>query len=155
MPELTVFLAPAGPAASVLDALVDLSGAGLVDPFVWVTDGGEQQTSGVHVATEVVGGRRIPTTLQGTVADSESQRARFCVLVPLLAGARTVAGDVEQELREIVAFRANRRLQVTPVRCLLAPPSGVGSVDAAARDGWHNVLVAPEDSKGPDSGLAR
>ncbi len=146
MRALTVFLAPAGPAHGVLDVLTDLSAAGLVDPFLWV--------SSSHVGTdpvdavEVIGGRRRRTALGDAVVDQEHAEVRLCVIVPVSTSDEPVPVRTEQHVSEIVSFSGSSA-SVTRVRCIVARSGSSAPVDVLARSGWHNILIAPEEAHGP------
>lgn len=145
MADLTVLLAPDGPEGGVLEVLADLSGAGLVDPFLWVS--GSDVTPSSALATAVERGRRRVTTVQESITDRDYDRVRLCVVVPLGADAPLDVAT-EQLLSAAVSF-AGGRARVTRVRCLVGRPGMTGAADDVARPGWHNVLVAPEDAYGP------
>ena len=147
MSDLTVILAHRGTADGVLDVLQDLSAVGLVEPFMWVLD--QDAARSTVVATMVRGGRREQTTLQATLASQNFQRVRLGVVVPLV-GAQPVATGAQQVLSELLTSSSGGAV-VTRVRVLIARPGGP-RVASASVEGWHNVLVAPEDSRGPGSG---
>ena len=143
MTVLTVFLAPPGPACGVLDVLADLSGVGLVAPFVWVTDG-------TAPVVTVEAGRRRGSALHEAVIDRRTSAVRLCVVVPA-GGGPVVTVGAELDAHEVL--RAHTGLtRITRVRAVVARPGDVVPPVAVARDGWHNVVVAPEDSRGPGLG---
>jgi hypothetical protein len=161
MSKIAIFLAPDGQPAGVLDVLTDLSAAGLVDRFVWVR--GEQVTATGATGITVMGGRRRTVEIQDVLADLSPSRIRLCVLVPVNATDRPVAIDTEQYLAGLVTEVASTT-PLTRVRCILTrteaagAPAANGSGGRSAglppdevldRDGWHNVLLAPEDRDGP------
>lgn len=149
MPTLTVFLAPDGPAGGVLDVLTDLSAAGLVEPFLWVS-ASSAEAAGLG-AVGVDQGRRRPATVEDAVADKHHDRVRLCVVVPLSGPGTPVPMATEQQLSETVEF-AGITAPVTRIRCIVARPGDHTQDDVLARGGWHNILIAPEDARGPGMG---
>lgn len=150
MTALTVFLAPDEGAGETLDVLHDLSGAGLLEPFLWLpaTDAISHEFAAVAVAD----GRRTLTSLQDVVVDERHDRVRLCVLVPLTACAEPLPGLVEQDVADLLATNAGNA-PVTRIRYLLTRGgSQVPELDGVAHEGWHNVFVAPEQSTGPGAG---
>jgi hypothetical protein len=147
MSALTVFLAPDGPSGGVLDVLVDLSAAGLVDPFLWVRSS-QVESSSVVGATSVGGGVRKPVQISDIVLDQSHDRVRLCVIVPVVTDASAVPYEVEQRVAEMLEYSGSA--PVTRVRCLITRPGSVAPDTDVARLGWHNVLIAPEEAHGPD-----
>lgn len=146
MSVLTVLVAPRGPAGGVLDVLQDYSALGLLDPFLWVDPGGV--TPSRVTALEVRDGRRTGTTLEDALAHRQRTRVRVCVLVPKVGDAPAVSADVEHHVADLVQATSGGA-RVDRIRCVLTRAgSGAGGGDLA-REGWHNVLVAPEESQGP------
>nr|WP_296779055.1 magnesium transporter [Rhodococcus sp. (in: high G+C Gram-positive bacteria)] len=148
MAGLTVLLARKGTAEGVLDVLQDLSAAGLIDPFLWVYE--QDVSRSTVLATEVVGGRRVRTTLQTVLAARNFAQVRLGVLVPLIGAVEVPSAATHQQLSELLGSSAGGAA-VTRVRFILARPGGP-TVKSAVVEGWHNLLVAPEDSRGPGSG---
>jgi hypothetical protein len=147
MSELVVFLAPDGPAGGVLDVLTDLSTAGLVDSFLWVR--AAEVTSTGAGAVAVSHGRRRRVTVQAALADQVHDRVRLCVLVPLAGADPLVSMAEEQQLTRLVTMVAAATPMIR-IRCILArPPDDRAPGEHVERDGWHNVLLAPEDAHGP------
>ena len=92
-------------------------------------------------------------TVGYALADERPERVRLCVVVPL-TGGRVVAAEVEDRLAGSCS---------SPARCTPRPPGSAAwwaatatarPQDVLARDGWHNVFVAPEVAEGP-GGRAR
>ncbi|HEY0216689.1 MAG TPA: hypothetical protein VGC57_09890 [Cellulomonas sp.] len=149
MVALSVVLAPRGPAAGVLDALQDLSSLSLVEPFLWVS--AEHTAGGPVPAVEVRAGRRYRTTLQDVLVQRSPDRVRVCVLVPFLATVPDVPAVVEETVAEI-AGTSSGGARVERLRCILARPGAGAGLGELAREGWHNLLVAPQDADGPTRG---
>ncbi|OYO18092.1 hypothetical protein CGZ93_16180 [Enemella dayhoffiae] len=152
MPALTVLIAPPGPAEGVGDALADWSAAGLLHPFLWV-DGGSAAESGRGntPALLVHAGRRVGTSLEQTLTQQRFEQVRLVVLVPALAGAAGVPSQVEQQIHQ-AALATGAASQVQLLRAVLTrPDSGPVAADLV-REGWHNIVLAPEQSRGPGLG---
>ncbi|MFY2786887.1 hypothetical protein [Rhodococcus sp. MALMAid1271] len=148
MDNLTVLLVRKGTAEGVLDVLQDLSAAGLIDPFLWVYEHDVNRSAAL--ATHVVGGRRLRTALQTVLAASSYAHIRLGVLVPLFGAADVPSAVTHQELSELLESSSGGAA-VTRVRLILARRGGP-RVRSAVVEGWHNLLIAPEDSRGPGSG---
>ncbi|HTM85038.1 MAG TPA: hypothetical protein VL179_09070, partial [Mycobacterium sp.] len=150
--SLTVLLAPRGEAGHIGALLVDYSAVGLVVPFLWVDTADVGRTS--VPATFVVDGRASTVILQQALTEHRFDRLRVAVLVPADAPADSgVPRAAEQALERIV--RAS--VVATPITLLRllftrgsAAPRGYDPV--LVLEGWHNLLVAPEDSVGPGLG---
>ena len=150
MATLTVFLAPDEGAGEILDVLHDLSGAGLLEPFLWLPAAG----AACHefAAIGVAGGRRYPTSVQDVVVDARHDRVRLCVLVPLTTCPEPISGLLEQEVAALLAANAGGA-PVTRIRYLLTRGGSCSPQDDdVAHEGWHNVFVAPERSAQPGAG---
>ena len=80
MPAATVLLAPSGVADGVLAVLTDLSAAGLVGPFIWITD--PSDAAPPQLLTRVEGGRSTDVTLQQIVT---AQQAEIATMNKILA----------------------------------------------------------------------
>jgi hypothetical protein len=148
MTTLTVFLAPPGLADGALAALTDLSAAALVDEFAWVCapNGGVDR---LHLVAAGVG-RDIQ--LGELVAARRTTALRICTLVPAVAGHRRL--EVVDEHAAVTRLQNITGAQrVVRLRALLALGTEVdGAASDLAVDGWHNVLIAPEDARGPGYG---
>lgn len=153
MPALTVILAPKGNAEGVISVLTDLSAANLVEPFLWVLN--PDPSTGRDFFSRVEHGRTFDVTIQEVIAAQQIDVLRVCTLVPLVGGDEPLA--VEQERATAEALSASLRpSRIVRVRILLARPGAV--VPASARiavDGWHNVVIAAEDGRGPGLGSVR
>lgn len=150
MTSVTVFLAPTGVADGVLAVLTDLSAAGLVDPFLWVRDPSDNVPP--QVLTQVAAGRSTQVNWQQIVTTQRIDVLRVCVVVPLLGVDAPLRVTQERFTADLFASSSGGA-RVVRIRMLLARP-GQGSPDGAriAVDGWHNIVVAPEDRRGPGFG---
>ncbi|MDH6196281.1 ABC-type multidrug transport system fused ATPase/permease subunit [Mycobacterium frederiksbergense] len=150
--SLSVVLGAQGEAEEVLSVLTDYAAAGLVAPFVWV-DAAEVDKGSVP-ATFVRDGRSEPVLLQRLLTGNRYHRLRIAVLVVADApAAQRVPRSAERALERVVrsgAFGSS----ITLLRLLFTHGAVVpASYDPAlVLEGWHNLLVAPEDSGGPDLG---
>lgn len=150
MPDMTVLIAPLGVADGVKDVLKDLSAGRLVDPFVWISGPDAEQSPMRAIRVEL--GREYDTTLQDVVSSQRIDTLRLAVLVPLLGNSTVIDVDVERRVAELLASTSGGASMVR-IRLLVARPGRDSSVNAAiALDGWHNVLIAPEDARGPGMG---
>ena len=151
MAALTVFLAPDGAASGVQDVLRDLSTAGLVAPFLWVREStvlAARDSGGRLPALSVLQGRPAETSLMAALTADRYDRVRLCSLIPLTGGEQESESPAEPELATRLRAAAGHA-HIVQVRCLLAVPGDTGPQQVLGRDGWHNVLVSPEDARGP------
>lgn len=152
MKVLTLFVATPGPADGVRDVMRDLSAAELVSPFVWVDDSRLGDAGDPIPAVETVRGVERTVTLQDVLASRHHDLVRLCVLVPSVAGTVPVRLHSETMLAELVSANSGGARCIR-LRLLLHRPGDVRSgLAAPALAGWHNLLVAPEDSRGPGMG---
>lgn len=148
--QLVVLAAPAGVLAGVRDTLQDWSALGLVGPFCWIEDPADSQSQRVQ-ALEIVAGRATPVRLESVLASRDHARVRLCVLVPAFASAAVISTAIEDQLFTLVRSNTGSAV-VDYLRCVVTRPgSGPGS-SPAAREGWHNIVLSPEDSRGPGLG---
>ncbi|MEZ0362978.1 hypothetical protein ACAG26_04665 [Mycobacterium sp. pUA109] len=149
---LTVVLAPRGEADDIGALLIDYAAVGLVAPFVWVDAADVGKTS--VPATLVADGRASAVVLQQVLTGHRYERLRVAVLVPADAAAdRRVPRAVEQLLEQVVRASAVGA-PITLLRLLFTRGSAGphGYDPALVLEGWHNLLIAPEDSAGPGLG---
>jgi hypothetical protein len=153
-PALSVLLAARPYAEDILAVLGDYSAVGMVDEFAWV-DAAEASRPSVP-ATLVVGGRAEPAMLQQLLTRHRYTRVRVVVLVPLTAPAQARAPLAAEQAVEGIVRTAAMGAPVTLLRLLLTGTADAPtSADRAlVLEGWHNVLIAPEDTPGPELGAA-
>ncbi|WP_009474381.1 hypothetical protein [Rhodococcus sp. JVH1] len=147
MSVLTVFLAADGPAQGVRDVLRDLSAAGLVSPFLWIDDSAVVADSTRLRARETSAGSDTAVVLQDVLASRRIDRVRICVLV---AGATQVDPESVRFVSELLTSNSGGA-RSSRLRLLLRRP-GAEDGGATTLAGWHNLLIAPEDSRGPGMG---
>ncbi|MGW6694919.1 magnesium transporter [Rhodococcus sp. NPDC054953] len=149
---LTVVLGPGGPVRGVREVLTDLSAAGLVSAFVWVDDSGVSAHAARVSAYEIDGGVTRAVQLQDLLAARRVDRVRVCVLVPCAEGTTPVTAETERAVAELVSSNSGGA-DVVRLRLLLLRPGDRRSGSAVmTRAGWHNLLIAPEESRGPGMG---
>lgn len=147
MSVLTVFLAPSGVSDSALAALGDLSAAGLIDEFAWLSD----PVAPVESLYLVSGGSGRDVSLGELVTARRTTVLRVCVLVPVFGGHRRLSPAAEQSTVAQLQSTTGAATTVR-VRALFALGSEIDEGDSVAVDGWHNILVSPEDARGPGYG---
>jgi hypothetical protein len=152
MAVLTVVLAPHTAAEEILAVLTDYSAVGLLTGFAWV-DSADAGASSLP-ATLVTDGRANPVVLQQIVTAQRHERLRLAVLVPLEAPpASRVPLAVEQQVEQIMRFGA-MGAPITLLRLMYTYGAAVAVTadPSLVLEGWHNLLIAPEDSAGPGLG---
>ncbi|OBG71236.1 MULTISPECIES: hypothetical protein [unclassified Mycobacterium] len=149
---LTVLVAPHRHTDELIGVLNDYSAAGLLGAFVWVD--ADDARGPATTATMVRDGRPEVVVLQQVLSAKPYQRVRVAVLVPLDAPAEQRAPlAAEQHVEQVVRSTA-RGAGVTLLRMLLTTGRGAASQSdlSVVVEGWHNLLVAPEDSPAPGLG---
>lgn len=150
MSGLTVVVAPGGRLDGVSAALTDLSAAGLLAPFAWLSDPG--QNGQIESVTVVESGVAHDVSLTELVTRQRTSVLRVCSLVSALGSDEHLSIPVELGVvRDLSSTTAAQR--VVRIRCIVAGPGGLsGDLSTVAVEGWHNIVVSPEDSRGPDFG---
>jgi hypothetical protein len=149
MNSLVVLLAPPGPVSAVREVLSDLSSVGLVEPFLWVSSDSVEQA---HVsALSVADGHQMGTTLQAVAMGGQVDRVRLVVLVPVVHGATLVDSQTEQMVADLLANTMGG-IPLTRIRAIVTRVGDTTTTRYLGRVGWHNVLLAPEQSAGPRLG---
>ncbi|MEO3761065.1 hypothetical protein ABGB19_22630 [Mycobacterium sp. B14F4] len=149
---LTVLVAPHTGTDEVFGVLADYSAVGLLAAFVWVdaADVGGASTP----ATVMHDGRAEPAVLQQLLTARRYQRIRVVVLVPTEAPPNERVPLAAEQMAEQTVRSSSMGARISLLRVLLSR----GVAAPAARDstlvleGWHNLLVAPDDSAGPGLG---
>lgn len=152
MPSLTVLLAPPKHTEEILAVLADYSAVGLVDPFAWVAAGDVGGAS--TPATLVRNGHASPVVLQQLLTGERYDRIRIAVLVPIEAPAdERVPLAAEQAVEQSVRS-SSMGAPISLLRLLITPGNSVPTAPdlALVLEGWHNLLIAPEDSAAPGLG---
>lgn len=147
--NLVLLVAPPGPADGVIESLADWSAAGLVSTFAVVDPSAMQ--AGAVPAVVIVDGKRTGMPLDAAVTAQRWGRVRLCVLVPAVGESPAASSRIEHAVHEVV-LRTGAVTRVELLRCVITrPKSGIGRGEFA-REGWHNLLIAPEESRGPGRG---
>lgn len=145
MSTLPILVAPPGRADAVLDALVDWSALGLLRSFVWWRVEGEADRR--QPILRVTGGRQEATTLADVMVEESFDRFRLCVLVPLFADQTQIPFRTTQGLKD--QLLKSGRSELTAARLLISRTENYADNGDVAHQGWHNLLIAPQDSQGP------
>ena len=152
MASMTVFLAPSGPADGVLAALTDLSAAGLIEGFYWLRDPDEKVLR--QSVLRIEGGRQFDVSSQEMVSAQRTSLLRICVVVPLTDAP--VLSAAQESFTTNLLSSTSGTLDTVRVRCLLARPGVFPHSDAVlAVEGWHNVVISPEDGLAPGMGYVQ
>ncbi|GAB3765014.1 hypothetical protein [Microlunatus parietis] len=158
MTNLVLLAAPDGVLTGARDALRDLSALGLIDEFCWVRLGHDHDQVGhdqLSVAAELIkGGAGRPVTVQQVLAEHQYDRVRVCSLAAVLPGPEPGEGSVEGQERDLVDLvrRSSGTSRIERLRCVITRPGGTAAADDLGRDGWHTVVISPEDARGPGLG---
>lgn len=149
MSDSAIILLGASEAADhVRRTLTDWSGAGLLEPFIWVRPDwtGGAATRGLLIADGLASGSWMEQELAGRVA-----QVRVGVLVSNMGpSAPDLAQNAAALLRSCRSVRADMR--IVPVRCLLARSTSGTPVEISV-PGWQNLIVSAEDSRDPRDGI--
>ena len=149
---LTVLVAPHAQSEEIVAVLGDYSAVGLLAAFAWVdaADVGGAATP----ATVVRDGRAEPVVLQQLLTGERYDRIRVAVLVPTEApSTERVPLAAEQTVEQIVRS-SSMGARVSLLRVLITRGDAAPTTPdpTLVLEGWHNLLIAPEDSAGPGLG---
>jgi hypothetical protein len=149
---LTVLVVPQARTEEIIAVLADYSAVGLLAAFAWVgaTDIGRAATP----ATLVRDGRSEPVLLQQLLTAARYERIRVAILVPTDApAAERVPLAAEQTVEQIVRSSA-MGARISLLRVLLTGGDAVPTTpdQNLVLEGWHNLLIAPEDAAAPGLG---
>lgn len=149
---LTVLLVPRSWTDEILAVLGDYAAVGLLGAFAWVdaADVGGATTP----ATLVRGARSEPVILQQLLTGERYERIRVAVLVPIEAPADQRVPLAAEQAVEQVARSSSMGARVGLLRLLLTSGHATPTTPDGTLilEGWHNLLIAPEDSAGPGLG---
>ncbi|WP_152360828.1 hypothetical protein [Microlunatus speluncae] len=160
--NLVVLAAPDGPLAGVRDALRDLSAVGLIEEFLWVRLAPVDDQLSIS-ADKIIDGAAYPVTVQQMLSERQYDRVRVCCLAAVLpspaapsrfegqAGSLHDHPDGERELVDLIR-RSSGTGEIERLRCVITRPGGIASAEDLGRDDWHNVIISPEDARGPGLG---
>ncbi len=149
---LTVLVVPRAHIDEIVAVLADYSAVGLLAAFAWVdaADVGGASTP----ATVVRDGRSEPVVLQQLLTTERYERIRLAVLVPVEAAPAERVPLVSEQTVEQIVRSSSVGARITLLRVLLTRgDAGATTPDPTlVLEGWHNLLVAPEDSAAPGLG---
>jgi hypothetical protein len=165
VPALNIIAAPTSATGDILDALQDLSAINMVRPFIWLS--GLDQSGLDATASLVCAGERFTAPLSQLLSGADGlgeqrwshaqpdsfDHLRLGVLVPAYAGIDQIGRKEAVDLS--AAIQANHRLRQLPMerlRVYLADPAANPIKNADPFEGWHNLLLDPQDSSGPGAG---
>jgi len=151
MAALTIIVAPQGSLQGVRDALRDWSAEGLIDRFHWVEP--HMVASGAISALRIQSGEMSGVNVQQLAGRAQQSVIRIAALVPLLHGVETADRATEEAVVRM-AEASFGNSPVTRVRIIVARADSPHRPDEIAVEGWHNVVLSPEDSVGPGVGRA-
>ena len=149
---LTVLVAPHARTDEIVAVLADYSAVGLLAGFAWVdaADVGGASTP----ATLVRDGRSEPVVLQRLLTTERYDRIRLAVLVPIDAAPAERVPLVSEQTVEQIVRGSSMGARISLLRLLLTQGDTARTTPdpTLVLEGWHNLLVAPEDSAGPGLG---
>ena len=153
--DLVVVLARRATLVGLLDVMRDWSAASLVAPVHFVDVDALRPGDALVPGLVLEAGRVRSVALQEALATrARTDRVRVCALTELLDTERTVTPEAALRLVEVVTGALP---SVEPSRLHVigatAQDSATPSTDVAWL-GWHNVVVAPENSQSPAAGVA-
>ena len=151
---LTVLVAPQAQTDEIVAVLADYSAVGLLAAFAWVqaADVGGSSTP----ATVVRDGRSEPVVLQQLLTTERYDRIRLAVLVPTEAPPAERVPLLSEQTVEQIVRSSSMGARISLLRLLLTRGDTAAMTPDPTHvlEGWHNLLVAPEDSAGPGLGAA-
>lgn len=150
MRDLTLLAGTGRWGRAVLDVLTDLATTGLIREFMWLDldEMHQQEILVLTVSESGVSSRPLAREL----ALSRCDLIRMCVVDPHLVGAQPVGLQDFQRLAALVSesLPAARKSQV---RALVVRPAEPGTAPSmVAYNGWHNVILSPENAQSPFHG---
>ncbi len=153
--ELAVIVAPRPVAAAIIDVLTDWSAAGVITTVVVVDEAAVRNDDFRVPAHIIAGGVARAAALQSHLADQVGITRARVAAVGWLRNDVAVA-DAETASHVLTAVTTTLP-QVATVQCQVigATLQGAQLPANVAWLGWHNIVVAPEDSLAPGSGVER
>ena len=149
MQQRSVLVAPRSQ-RPLLDALVDLSAAGALDPFTWIEapadPAGARDREDPH-ALLVEDGIVRPTTFSSTVNVRGLRRLRTVVVVPVGHPAQdALSAAAENFYQNLDVPGGAERYHVR----VLVPWSAEPLPAQLGRAGWYDVMLSPESTAEPE-----
>lgn len=149
MRELVAIVSPGGELEGVRDVLTDWSAVGILDPFIWITPSMIEETR--VLALSVSDGELSACSVQSVVTGGQFDIVRLVILVPVAKDAELVKPRFEQRVAELLEASA-AGASISRVRLAIVRAGDEKVTDSLAREAWHNVVLSPEQSTGPDRG---
>jgi hypothetical protein len=159
MTHVVVFASPPGVMSGVRSVLHDWSAAGLVNQFGWVEPGGVRDRDAMALWFDR--GRQAGGPLSSAIGEIDPEEVSLCVLVPVLEGTSVLTAEMEEHIAAMVAGAVGargpaaapgrargREPTVTRVRCVVGRPGKCDPGAVVAAEGWHNVVIGPEEAQG-------
>lgn len=144
MNDLTILVTESPALAAIPAALRDWSAAGLIRPFVWVPPPGAG-LRGVE-SRFVEAGDVAASSIGDLLARRSPRRVRILALTSDL-GPGSASTRVAQEVLTGVAG-AGGEIKTTQAQVVITR-LGVRSGRLSGIEGWHNLLISPDDAAGP------
>lgn len=153
MGSLVICLALPGAMSGVRAALADWSAAGLLAPHLWVDADAVRPGASSTPALQCDRGRVAGSSIQQTLTARHYDRVRVVSIVAGLGGAPVTRPEVEQAvLQAVLQTGAVNQQQVDLLRFVVTRPESGPVAGDMVREGWHNIVCAPEASAGPRLG---
>ncbi|KRB75808.1 hypothetical protein ASE01_12155 [Nocardioides sp. Root190] len=153
--ELSVLVVAGDVAGAAIDVLTDWSASGIVDPILVVDETSLRPKDFRVPAHLIVEGRSYATSMQSYLADQVGiDLVRLVALgrvrVTSSMASAEVASEVLKQLQQTLPGARTLQAQV-----IGTSHQGETLPATSAWLGWHNIVVAPEDSLAPGSGVER
>lgn len=133
----------------VLAALLDLSAAGVLDPFTWIeapADPARAADAGDPQALHISSGRVEPTTFSRVTNRHDLELVRLAVAVPLGIGATDVLSGSAEQFYQLLPTAGRSRTDTVRV---LIPLGAEADAVQLGRHGWRDVMLSPESTADP------
>lgn len=152
--EVVVFAARRATSTSLLDILRDWSALGFVRQL-YLVDVDSVRRDDLRVPCWIVeNGTARVEVLQDRLAGIRAvDRVRICAVTEAAEMLHSVTRD-EAHLLQGVVGASLPHASVTPVHAVGVTLQGASAAEELAWLGWHNVVIAPENSAAPNAGIS-
>jgi hypothetical protein len=152
--DITIFAARRSTSTSLLDILRDLTALGFLRR-IHVVDVDSIRPDDLRVPCWIVenGSARVEILQDNLASSSEVERVRICAVTEAAETVYSVTAD-EAHLLQGVVRASLPQVSVTPVHAVGVSVQGASSTEELAWLGWHNVVIAPENSPAPSAGVS-
>ncbi|MEP7193216.1 MAG: hypothetical protein ABI903_10155 [Actinomycetota bacterium] len=152
--DVIIFAARRTTSTSLLDIIRDLSALGLLRR-IHVVDVDSIREGDLRVPCWIVeNGTAWVEILQDNLASSRGvERVRICAVTEAAETVQSVTADEAHSLQGVVRASLSH-VSVTPVHAVGVTLQGAPVTEELAWLGWHNVVVAPENSAAPAAGIS-